>query len=155
MSNHWDFYAPRCLHGCRRRCRPDPKTRVARPPEFSHILELVFEKMHEDLANANSFRHPINGALRQRATQRDGSNTCTYRSHCIAFVPFVFDGVQGYGKHDGIDDVHDSNKEEPPTSKDNTVSITNKERWCQTTKNDDTYTWAISNSANTMSNRST
>ena len=56
--------------------------------------------------------------------------------------------------------IHMMYEKETMHQEDNTVSLTNKERWwrytytCQT-KNDDTYTWAISNSANTMSNRST
>jgi hypothetical protein len=35
----------------------------------------------------------------------------------------VFYGVQRYGKYDGIDDVHDAHKEEPPSGGDNTHDV--------------------------------
>ena len=65
--------------------------------------------MHEDEANANSFRHLINGALRQRATQRagaqeDGSNTCTFDMYSkeviIMFKQFDTSGGEAGG--DGV-----------------------------------------------------
>ena len=52
--------------------------------EFSHILGMVFDKMHEDETNAKMFRDQINGALRKRATNRadDGDDQYWNGKYC-------------------------------------------------------------------------